>query len=203
MTTLIVTNVSTVPVLAEYEDFVASTGASFPTSPTLQALAPFDAAPLTTLPYPDHHAFQAASLSSAPHLEHGEWYLGWKVTELPQPQKNALVNAERDRRLLAGSHFLPNGHSAPVHINSADESNLVGLAVTALSQVSLGNGSDTVTWIDNNGTSHVLTYVQVIELQSLAAQYKKDVFASAAALRDDPSGTPLSYQDDTHWPAYS
>lgn len=111
----------------------------------------------------------------------------------------ADVNAERDRRLMAGKGFTPAGYGAQVMVNALDEANLNGLATTALVQVAAGNGSSIVQWRDNSDTLHDLTYDQVLDLHSQASAYKQAVFAASWALKDaDP--IPADYADDAHWP---
>lgn len=112
---------------------------------------------------------------------------------------DSLVNEERDRRLLEGKSFSVTGHQDPIHLNILDETNLGGLATSALVQVSLGNGSSTVQWRDNNNTVHTITFEQVLELHTLASQYKQDIYSSSWALKT-MEVKPENYTNDLYWP---
>jgi hypothetical protein len=112
---------------------------------------------------------------------------------------NELVNMERDSRINTSRRFDIPGYSSPVFLSGGDEKNLVGLVPFCQIQISLGNGSDTLVWRDNENTEHTLSYEELITLYSLALQYKQQVYEASWALKEmDP--LPQDYKDDSHWP---
>ncbi|NKX40360.1 DUF4376 domain-containing protein [Rhodobacteraceae bacterium R_SAG2] len=111
------------------------------------------------------------------------------------------VNAERARRLVAGTSVTVTGHG-PVALSGRDEDtrNLQGLAFAAQLRLSQGDTTHQTTFRDAENADHVLTPAQVLEMWSLGSAWIEQVYAASWALKDTQGGIPADYANDGYWP---
>jgi hypothetical protein len=120
--------------------------------------------------------------------------------DLPVPE-NSDVNAERDRRVVAGRSFDVAGYG-PVVI-AGDETtirNLQGLAFAAQMRLAQGDTTTITPFRDETDVIHELVPAQVIDLWAKGSAYVSALFQAAWVLKDNPEGIPLDYTEDKHWP---
>lgn len=111
------------------------------------------------------------------------------------------VNAERARRLTAGTTVAVTGHG-PVALSGRDEDtrNLQGLAFAAQLRLSQGDTTHQTTFRDAENVDHVLTPAQVLEMWSLGSAWIEQAYAASWALKDTQGGIPADYGNDAYWP---
>ncbi|ABF64341.1 hypothetical protein TM1040_1608 [Ruegeria sp. TM1040] len=119
----------------------------------------------------------------------------------PPPPTTDDVNAERARRLVAGTTVTVTGHG-PVALSGRDEDtrNLQGLAFAAQLRLSQGDTTHQTTFRDAENADHVLTPAQVLEMWSLGSAWIEQVYAASWALKDTQGGIPADYANDGYWP---
>ncbi|MBO9441368.1 DUF4376 domain-containing protein [Phaeobacter italicus] len=119
----------------------------------------------------------------------------------PPPPTPGDVNAERARRLVAGTSVNITGHG-PVTLSGRDEDtrNLQGLAFAAQLRLSQGDTTHQTTFRDAENVDHVLTPAQVLEMWSLGSAWIEQVYAASWALKDTQGGIPADYGNDAYWP---
>lgn len=112
----------------------------------------------------------------------------------------ARVDAERDRRILAGGTFDLAGYG-PVSTQGrdVDARNLSNLALAATAQIAAGNGAGTTPFRDAGNVVHSLTWAQVFDLWQQASAYVSAVYVASWALKDAPP-IPPDYANDSRWP---
>lgn len=133
---------------------------------------------------------------------HCEWQDGkWVEGEAPKPA-SANVNAERDRRVVAGSAFDLSGYASRVRVtgDNTTKSNLQGLAFGAQLRLAQGDTSTLTPFRDADDVIHMLAPGQMIELWMRCANYVSACFAAGWALKDATDGIPADYADNEHWP---
>ena len=119
----------------------------------------------------------------------------------PPPATGADVNAERARRLVAGTSVSVTGQG-PVALSGRDEDtrNLQGLAFAAQLRLADGNTAHQTTFRDAENVDHVLTPAQILEMWSLGSAWIEQVYAASWALKENPNGIPADYANDGYWP---
>jgi hypothetical protein len=140
-----------------------------------------------------------------PRWQSGEWVIE-AVPEPeppapPPPPDSASVNAERDRRVTAGSTFDVAGYG-PVRIRGTadDTRNLQALAFAAQLRMAQGDVTHITKFCDDDNVIHDLTPPQILDLWSQGAAYVSAIYAASWVLKDGPDGIPADYADDVHWP---
>lgn len=116
---------------------------------------------------------------------------------------NAAVNAERDRRILAGTTITPAGHGATVRLTGDAETltNLDALALAATLRMQQGDTTHVTEYRDADNIIHTLTPAQVVDLWGQGTAFVEACYKSSWTLKDAPGGIPADYTDDEHWPA--
>lgn len=113
---------------------------------------------------------------------------------------SAQVNAERDRRIAAGTTVIVTGYGPiPLQGGERDQTNILGL-VTA-SQIRLAGGDNTTItkFRDATNTDHMLTPSQIIEMWSKGAAWISANYDASWTLKGmDP--VPADFADDSYWP---
>lgn len=145
------------------------------------------------------------SVECDPEVSKGWSYDGSSFAPPPAPAAPAPtsqdVNAERDRRVVAGRVFTTtSGKKVHVTGRPIDKENMQGLAFSA--QLLIGQGAgDTVTMFrDGQNTVHSLTQPELLDMWQQAATFVSLCSQSAWALKDDYDVIPMDYTDDDHWP---
>jgi hypothetical protein len=120
---------------------------------------------------------------------------------MPPPATNSDVNAERARRLVAGTTVIVTGHGT-VALSGRDEDtrNLQGLAFAAQLRLSHGDTTHQTTFRDAENIDHVLTPAQVLEMWSLGSAWIEQVYAASWSLKGTQGGIPADYANDGYWP---
>lgn len=131
----------------------------------------------------------------------GTWgSIGDYVAPPPPPILNADIDAERDRRVVAGVVITVAGYGdVALQGRDMDMRNLHGLATAAQLRLAVGAGAYVTTFRDRENVMHNLTQGQVLDLWSQGAAWVSLVFQSAWALKDGQS-IPDDYTDDSYWP---
>ncbi len=112
------------------------------------------------------------------------------------------VNAERDRRELAGCTVtVPGAGPIPLEGNEKSMRNLQGLAFAASLRLGQGDTTTVTVFRDAVNVDHALVPAQVLSLWSQGAAYISDLYDASWAIKAlDP--IPADYADDARWPAY-
>lgn len=127
------------------------------------------------------------------------WNIGSWVAAQPQPQ-SADVDAERDRRILAGGTFDVAGYGAVRIIGrEVDMRNLTNLALAAQARIAAGAGSAVTNFRDADNVIHPLVQAQVLDLWSKGAALVEAIYAASWAIKDG-GAIPADYADDSRWP---
>lgn len=132
------------------------------------------------------------------------WVDGQKVISeedisVPQPTGQD-VNRERDRRVREGLiASIPGYGNVPLDGDEITIRNLQGLALAAQLRLSQGNTTTITQFRDRDNVIHDLSPSQVLLLWQLGSNHMESLFQSAWALKDNPNGIPMDYNDDTHW----
>ncbi|MEM0949543.1 MAG: hypothetical protein AAGK37_19245 [Pseudomonadota bacterium] len=123
-----------------------------------------------------------------------------ETSETP-PVTTADIFSERDARLLAGTNIYLPGYGAAIRIVGSQlvEEHLNGLAIVAIGQTLAGSAADTQVWNDSAGTKHTLTWTQILQLHSLAAAWKTDIWEAARTLSEADPLDP-DYATSDVWP---
>lgn len=113
----------------------------------------------------------------------------------------AMVNIERDRRVLAGTTLSVTGYGTPIDLQGGDRDQMVLLALAALAEKKIALGDlSTIQFRDRENVNHDLTPAQIIELWLLGTAWVQQVYAAAWTLKDDPGGIPADYDANGNWP---
>lgn len=111
-----------------------------------------------------------------------------------------MIDAERDRRVLAGVVVTVAGYGeVSLQGRDIDVRNLHGLATAAQLRIAGGAGATVTPFRDKTNVIHELTQPQILDVWSQGAAFVSAVFQSAWALKDNPP-IPADYADDIHWP---
>jgi len=116
------------------------------------------------------------------------------------------INAERERRLAAGSSFTVAGVVDPIPLQGRpfDQTVYLALLTRAGGLKSAGVTAPSLTLRDGADTIHELTPDQMIDLVSQSMTWFESVMKTSWAMKDGAgpfeTGTPADYTADTHWP---
>lgn len=118
----------------------------------------------------------------------------WTVETIPITTDQ--INAERQRRLLAGMDF--NG----IYVTGDDtnRANLSDLAFGASLRLGAGDTSTITTFRDGNNADHKLTPPELLGLWQLAATHVSMLYAKSWELKA-MSPIPADFTDDSYWSA--
>ncbi len=118
---------------------------------------------------------------------------GSSVEPYLPPVSSLDVNAERQRRLLAGKVI--NG----VHVTGDDARNLTNLALASQMRISAGDTSTITVFRDGWNIDHELSPPQIMSLWQQSSEYVSALYAASWALKAlDP--IPSDFDDDRRWP---
>lgn len=118
----------------------------------------------------------------------------------PAPVTGASVNAEHDRRVLAGKTFTLAGYG-DVPLEGSARTQIVLLALDRNAERLKDQGvTDPVLMLtDRDNTDHYLTPDQIISLVSLGTAWMQEMHDAKRTLKEmEP--IPADYASDTHWP---
>ena len=116
------------------------------------------------------------------------------------------INAEREKRLAAGSAFTVEGIVDPIPLQGRpfDQTVYLALLTRAGGLKSAGVTTPALTLRDGADTIHELTPDQMISLVSQAMTWFESVMAASWAMKDGAApfeaGIPADFTADTHWP---
>lgn len=119
---------------------------------------------------------------------------------VPQPTADD-VNAERQRRIIAGTDLTLTDYAPSIALQGRpeDQQSLMGLALLAQMLISAGDVSP-ITFRDRENVDHDLTPAQIAELWQRGTFWMSNVYAASWDLKDqDP--IPADFANDFHWPA--
>lgn len=121
--------------------------------------------------------------------------------EAEQVRRAAAVNAERARRLEAGTSFAVSWTSSafPMTGRQFDQTVILGLLQRATAYQAAGETGAVIMYRDAQNVIHYLTPAQFLELGSKAVGWVEAVMASSWTLKDTPP-IPADFKDDKHWP---
>lgn len=118
----------------------------------------------------------------------------------PEPVAAAEVDAERDRRMVAGVTVEVSGYGPiPLRGGAADQTILLALKDTARDLIAEGVTDPVLIFRDAQNAMHQLTPGQMAELADAGKQYVSDVYEASWALKD-AAPIPLDFASDAHWP---
>jgi len=144
---------------------------------------------------------------SAPSPEH-TWVNGAWVGPPPVPEPTPdglMVNAERDRRINAGSTFTVAGYgSVFLTGRERDQIVLTSRLVAAQGMKAAGVTAPSLIIRGGDNINHLLTPDQMIELVQLGASWIEDTMKVSWDMKDAtgafPAGIPEDYANDIYWP---
>ena len=112
----------------------------------------------------------------------------------------AMVNAERDRRIAAGTAVEITGYGVvPLQGRIQDQTNLLGLATAATLRIAAGDVDTLTKFRDAVNLDHFLTPLQIVEMWSKGAAWISSVFEASWELKA-AEPIPLDFATDTYWP---
>lgn len=107
----------------------------------------------------------------------------------------SYVNAERDRRIVAGKTF----DGVAVTGRAEDMRNLTNLALAAQLRIASGDNATLTRFRDGNDVYHNLTPTQMLAIWQQGTAYASDIYAASWVIKDLVP-IPLDYDDDSRWP---
>ncbi|MHA7968974.1 DUF4376 domain-containing protein [Rhizobium sp. CAU 1783] len=115
------------------------------------------------------------------------------------------VNAERDRRIQAGTTITVTGYGPiPLTGRERDQINLITLASRAQAMKAAGLTAAGIVIRDRDNINHTLTPDQMIELVSAGTGWIEATMKVSWDMKDSagafPDGIPPNYTDDLYWP---
>ena len=116
--------------------------------------------------------------------------------EAAREAKHAEINAERQRRIIAGKVI--NG----VYVTGRDEDarNLTNLALAAQMRIGMGDTTTPTTYRDGDNVDHDLTPPQMLALWQQSAAYVSALYAASWAIKAMDT-LPEDVTADELWPA--
>jgi hypothetical protein len=110
------------------------------------------------------------------------------------------INAERERRILAGKTFAITGYGdIPVDGRPTTQLNLLALKDTARDLKAANVTGAVIPFRDTENNQHMLSADQVIELVNVGKAYVQGLYSASWAIKlMDP--VPDDFADDSHWP---
>lgn len=138
-------------------------------------------------------------------IAHSEAQIGWTYADgafstpppppAPQPT-SADVNAERDRRIVAGKTI----NGIAVTGRDEDARNLTNLALAAQLRLASADTTTLTTFRDGNNVDHELTPPEMLALWQGSAAYVSALYAASWVIKAiDP--IPADFDADSRWPA--
>lgn len=123
----------------------------------------------------------------------------------PEALTSATVNAERNRRIVAGASFDVTGYGAvPLTGREEDKVALMGLMLKAQMLKAAGVTVPILTVRDGVNANHMLTPDQMIELVQAGMLWIEATMAVSWAMKDGVApfegGIPSDFADDVYWP---
>lgn len=110
------------------------------------------------------------------------------------------VNAERNRRILAGKTFTLSNDAVVELIGAeTDMRNLQALAFAASLRIGAGDTTTITNFRDNANVIHQFTPPLVVELFSVGSAYISAIYQASWVLKDGAS-IPADYAADENWP---
>lgn len=107
---------------------------------------------------------------------------------------NDDVNAERDRRIIAGKTI----NGVAVTGREEDARNLTNLALAAQLRLASADTTTTTTFRDGNNVDHDLTPSEMLALWQGSAAYVSDLYAASWVIKAlDP--IPADFDADSYW----
>lgn len=117
-----------------------------------------------------------------------------------QAARRALVDAERDRRLVAGATVTVAGYGdIPVQGRERDMVVYASLELTAMQMDAAGVTTAALPFRDRDNGQHLLTPAQMLDLMAQAKTAAQAIYAAAWNLKDG-APIPADVTDDTLWP---
>lgn len=115
--------------------------------------------------------------------------------EAAREAKHAEINAERQRRIIAGKII------SGVYVTGRDEDarNLTNLALAAQMRIGMGDAATITTYRDGDNVDHDLTPPQMLALWQQSAEYVSALYAASWAIKAmDP--LPEDVTTNVLWP---
>lgn len=120
--------------------------------------------------------------------------------------RSQKVNAERDRRIVAGATFTVTAYGTiPLTGREEDKVILTALLVRAQALIAQGVTNPVMVIRDRDNETHTLTPAQMAELIGLAFTWVEDTMQVSWAMKDAtgdfPAGIPADYAtNESYWP---
>lgn len=125
-----------------------------------------------------------------------------KEKELTAARKksDALINAERARRILAGTTVKVSGYDTPIRLQGREEdkSSLLGLVTAAQMRIAQGDTVYLTKFRDMENVDHDLTPPQVVEMWSLGSEWISAVYQASWRIKAMVP-PPENFADDELW----
>ena len=116
-----------------------------------------------------------------------------------QEHRRAGVNAERARRIVAGTEIAIDGYGPiPVQGRPEDMTNLTGLYNIATEKRRTMDTTASMVFRDRDNVVHSLTPQNMIDLYVAAIAWVEAIYQASWALKE--GAVPRDYADDRHWP---
>ncbi|WP_114287727.1 hypothetical protein [Candidatus Halocynthiibacter alkanivorans] len=128
-----------------------------------------------------------------------------EVIDTPPPAPGPTtdeVNAERTRRIEAGTDISLPGYAVPVALQGRekDQISLLGLKDVAKDRIDAADTTTITKFRDRKNEDHLLTPPQMVTLWRLGAAWMGAVHEASVALKD-ANPIPADYANNEHWPA--
>lgn len=123
----------------------------------------------------------------------------WHAPQPPTPS-SAVVNAERDRRVSAGTTVTIDGYGpVPLQGRDQDQTNLLGLVTAANLRIASGDTATLTKFRDVENVDHMLTPPQIVEMWSKGSAWISAVYDASWTIKA-MNPIPTDYADDSRWP---
>lgn len=119
---------------------------------------------------------------------------------------DAMVNAERDRRIEAGKSFTVTGYGSAIPLTGRQRDQIVYMQRLSLAQQMIAGADTTTTMVlrDGGDVNRHLTAPQMAELIGQAIAWVEAVMQVSWDMKDAagdfPAGIPADFADDLYWP---
>lgn len=175
------------------EKFVSATAITMEINHPVLGWIPFTAAQ-DDVEVHGRDLFAAASATATPY-----------VAPEPDPPTAEQVNAERDRRIYAGTAIDVAGYGIiPLTGRERDQINLMTLASRAQAMKAAGVTTASMTIRDRDNINHLLTPDHMIQLVASGVAWIEATMKVSWDMKDRagefPNGIPADYTDDSYWP---
>lgn len=156
--------------------------------------------------WPEGQPSRGSEPGDIPPWADAEPIIAARAAEVAADEMRDAVNAERDRRLLAGASFAVPGIADPIPLTGRSEDRTVYLALLLQAQGAKAQGiTDPVHLLrDGSNTIRDLTPDQMIALITQAMQWFEAIMKVGWNMKDGTApfeaGIPADYTDDSHWP---